>query len=128
MVEYTSFSIINVIADSGDTAIGSADYVADAAMVLASCATGDNYCTKALSDLEGKNQAAADTLKALMKSETWSAVAGTVKEAAQGNQLALEATGGMLAGLFLPGKKLPDGVAGAGKFAIFQKIVMGFMK
>ncbi|WP_257210083.1 colicin D domain-containing protein, partial [Yersinia bercovieri] len=55
-----------------------------------------------------KNQAAADTLKALMKSETWSAVAGQVKEAAQGNQLALEATGGMLAGLFLPGKKLPD--------------------
>ncbi|MBN3145684.1 hemagglutinin repeat-containing protein [Pectobacterium brasiliense] len=114
-------SIINAIADSGDTALGSADYVADAAMALASCATGDNYCTKALSDLEGKNQAAADTLKALMKSETWSAVAGTVKEAAQGNQLALEATGGMLAGLFLPGKKLPDGVAGAGQFAILQK-------
>ncbi|WP_323644867.1 VENN motif pre-toxin domain-containing protein, partial [Pectobacterium versatile] len=114
-------SIINAIADSGDTALGSADYVADAAMALASCATGDNYCTKALSDLEGKNQAAADTLKALMKSETWSAVAGTVKEAAQGNQLALEATGGMLAGLFLPGKKLPDGVAGAGKFAVLQK-------
>ncbi|PHZ25767.1 hypothetical protein CS533_19860, partial [Yersinia bercovieri] len=55
-----------------------------------------------------KNQAAADTLKALMKSETWSAVAGQVKEAAQGNQLALEATGGMLAGMFLPGKKIPD--------------------
>ncbi|MEQ9917257.1 VENN motif pre-toxin domain-containing protein [Pectobacterium aroidearum] len=108
-------SIINAIADSGDTALGSADYVADAAMALASCATGDNYCTKALSDLEGKNQAAADTLKALMKSETWSAVAGTVKEAAQGNQLALEATGGMLAGLFLPGKKVPELSAVLGK-------------
>nr|WP_244874684.1 hypothetical protein [Erwinia rhapontici] len=70
-------SIINVIADSGDAALGSADYAADAAMALASCAAGDSYCTKAMSDLAGKNQAA------------------------------LEATGGMLAGIMLPGKKVP---------------------
>lgn len=101
-------SIINATADTGDAILGGADYGADAAMALTSCAMGDSYCTQALNDLAGKNQAAADTLKALMKSETWSAVAGQVKEAAQGNQLALEATGGMLAGLFLPGKKLPD--------------------
>ncbi|BCQ36936.1 hypothetical protein ERHA54_45470 [Erwinia rhapontici] len=113
--------IINALADTGDAALGSADYAADAAMALASCAAGDSYCTKAMSDLEGKNQAAADTLKALMKSETWEAVAGQVKEAAQGNQLALEATGGMLAGLFLPGKKLPDGVASTGKIPALQK-------
>ena len=43
--------IINVIADTGDSAIGSADYVADAAMAMAmamamaSCAAGDSYCT-----------------------------------------------------------------------------------
>ncbi|OWF69242.1 adhesin [Yersinia frederiksenii] len=101
-------SIINATADTGDAILGGVDYGADAAMALTSCAMGDSYCTQALNDLAGKNQAAADTLKALMKSETWSAVAGQVKEAAQGNQLALEATGGMLAGLFLPGKKLPD--------------------
>ncbi|HAX4401351.1 TPA: hypothetical protein JZE73_004188, partial [Escherichia coli] len=71
--------IINVIADSGDTAIGSADYVGDAAMALASCATGESYCDKALSDLAGKNQAVADSVKALMQSETWSAVAENVK-------------------------------------------------
>ncbi|MDA5494140.1 hypothetical protein PGS50_12815 [Yersinia intermedia] len=100
-------SIIGAAADTGDAVLGGADYGADAAMALTSCAMGDSYCTKALSDLSGKNQAAADTLKALMKSETWEAVAGQVKEAAQGNQLALEATGGMLAGLFLPGKKVP---------------------
>lgn len=105
-------SIIGAAADSGDALLGGADYGADAAMALTSCAMGDSYCTQALNDLAGKNQAAADTLKALMKSETWSAVAGQVKEAAQGNQLALEATGGMLAGILLPGKKLPDGVAG----------------
>lgn len=40
-----------------------------------------------------------------MKSETWSAVADTVKQAAGGNQAALEATGGLLAGIILPGKK-----------------------
>ncbi|CNC14930.1 adhesin/hemagglutinin [Yersinia ruckeri] len=49
----------------------------------------------------------ADSVTALMKSETWEAVAGQVKEAAQGNQLALEATGGILASIILPGKKVP---------------------
>ncbi|BFI52241.1 hypothetical protein KD3_05090 [Yersinia pseudotuberculosis] len=100
-------SIIGVAADTGDALLGTADYGADTAMALTSCAMGDSYCTQALNDLASKNQAAADALKALMKSETWTAVAGQVKEAAQGNQLALEATGGMLAGLFLPGKKVP---------------------
>ncbi|MEI7348139.1 NucA/NucB deoxyribonuclease domain-containing protein [Dickeya chrysanthemi] len=103
----TANSIINAIADSGDSAIGSADYVADAAMALASCAAGDSYCNKALSDLSGKNQAVADSVSALMKSETWAAVADTIKQASGGNQAALEATGGMLAGILLPGKKAP---------------------
>jgi filamentous hemagglutinin len=62
-------------------------------MALASCAVGDSYCNKALSDLSGKNQAVADSVAALMKSETWSAVVDTVKQAAGGNQAALEATG-----------------------------------
>lgn len=100
-------AIINGLADTGDAALGSADYAADAAMALASCAAGDSYCSKAMSDLAGKNQAVADTVTALMKSETWSAVADTVKQAAGGNQAALEATGGLLAGIILPGKKLP---------------------
>ncbi|NPE71806.1 hemagglutination protein, partial [Dickeya dadantii] len=102
----TANSIINAIADSGDSAIGSADYVADAAMALASCAAGDSYCNKALSDLSGKNQAVADSVSALMKSETWSAVADTIKQASGGNQAALEATGGMLTGILLPGKNV----------------------
>ncbi|EBS4549246.1 hypothetical protein DQK32_25845 [Salmonella enterica subsp. enterica serovar Newport] len=100
--------IINALADTGDAALGSADYAADAAMALASCAVGDSYCSKAMSDLAGKNQAVADTVTALMQSETWSSVADTVKQAAGGNQAALEATGGLLAGIILPGKKLPN--------------------
>lgn len=99
--------IINALADTGDAALGSADYAADAAMALASCAVGDSYCSKAMGDLAGKNQAVADTVTALMQSETWSAVADTVKQAADGNQAALEATGGMLASIMLPGKKVP---------------------
>ncbi|HGG6663528.1 TPA: hypothetical protein ACJG8Q_003625 [Salmonella enterica subsp. diarizonae serovar 61:i:z] len=51
-------------------------------MALASCAVGDSYCSKAMSDLAGKNQTVADTVTALTQSETWSAVADTVKEAA----------------------------------------------
>ncbi|CNL96262.1 adhesin/hemagglutinin [Yersinia frederiksenii] len=101
-------SIIGAAGDTGDALLGGADYGADAAIALISCAMDDSYCTQALSDLSGKNQAAADTLKALMKGDTWSAVADTVKQAAGGNQTALEATGGMLAGLFLPGMKVPD--------------------
>nr|WP_254367288.1 VENN motif pre-toxin domain-containing protein [Pantoea ananatis] len=104
-------SALNAVADAGDSTVGAADYVMDAAMALTACATQSSYCDRALSDLDSKNQATADTLKALIKSETWSAVAETVKEASQGNQLALEATGGMLAGIILPGKKLPDFIA-----------------
>ncbi|RKR54241.1 filamentous hemagglutinin [Yokenella regensburgei] len=100
-------AIINGLADTGDAALGSADYAADAAMALASCAAGDSYCSKAMSDLAGKNQAVADTVTALMQGETWSAVADTVKQAAGGNQAALEATGGLLASIMLPGKKIP---------------------
>ncbi|MGA7509971.1 MAG: VENN motif pre-toxin domain-containing protein, partial [Erwinia billingiae] len=100
-------AIINGLADTGDAALGGADYAADAAMTLASCATGDSYCGTAMNDLAGKNQAVADSVKALMQSETWSAVADTIKQASEGNQAALEATGGMLAGIILPGKKIP---------------------
>ncbi len=99
--------IINALEDTGDAALGGADYAADAAMALAACAAGDSYCNKALSDLSGKNQAVADSVTALMKSETWSAVKDTLVQASEGNQAALEATGGLVAGIILPGKKVP---------------------
>lgn len=72
-------------------------------MALAACAAGDSYCSKAMSDMAGKNQVVADTVTALMKSETWSAIADTVKDASSGNQVALEAPGGLLACIILPG-------------------------
>ncbi|MFP1787623.1 colicin D domain-containing protein [Lonsdalea quercina] len=100
--------IINALSETGDSAIGSVDYVADAAMALASCTTGDGYCDRALNDLSGKNQAVADNVKALMKSDTWSAIADTLASAWDGNQAALEATGGIVASIILPGKKVPN--------------------
>ena len=103
-------AIINGLADTGDAALGGADYAADAAMALASCAAGDSYCSRAMSDLSGKNQAVADSITALMESDTWSVMADTIKQASEGNQLALETTGGMLAGIILPGKKIPGSV------------------
>ncbi|AIR62543.1 hypothetical protein LH23_18345 [Cedecea neteri] len=110
-------SVINAAADTGDTALATTDYGADAAMALTACAVRDNYCDKALSDLSGKNQAVADYITALMKSETWSAVAGTVVQAWNGNQAAVEATGGVLASILVPGKKLPDSIVVAGKLS-----------
>ncbi|CNF48592.1 adhesin/hemagglutinin [Yersinia rohdei] len=100
-------AIITALADTGDTALGGGDYALDYVMALASCATGDSYCTQALNDLAGKNQAAAETVKALIKSETWSAIAESAKKAYDGDQMALEATGGMIASILLPGKKSP---------------------
>ena len=55
-------AIINGLADTGDVALGSVDYATDAAMALASCAAGDPYCSKAMSNLAGKNQTVADTV------------------------------------------------------------------
>ena len=67
-------------------------------MALAACAAGDCYCSKAMSDLAGKNQVMADTVTALMKSETWSAIADTVKDASSGMLVGLEAGGGLVMG------------------------------
>ncbi|HHL2500679.1 TPA: VENN motif pre-toxin domain-containing protein [Yersinia enterocolitica] len=120
-------AIITALADTGDTALGGVDYALDYVMALASCATGDSYCTQALNDLAGKNQAAADTVKALIQSETWSAIAESAKKAYDGDQMALEATGGMLAGLFLPGKKMPHvpNAGAVGNMAeFFKKLVL----
>ena len=54
-------------------------------MALASCAVRDGYCDTALENLSGKNQTVADSVKALMKSETWSTIADTLAGAWDGN-------------------------------------------
>ncbi|KGD72577.1 hypothetical protein HA49_17915 [Tatumella morbirosei] len=46
-------AVINGLAYTGDAALGSVDYAADAAMALAFCTAGDSYCVTALNDLAG---------------------------------------------------------------------------
>ena len=104
----TTNAVINALADTGDIAIGSADYAADGAMALTACAIGDSYCNKALSDLEGKHQGVANTIKNLIKSETWAGIADMATKAWEGNQLAAETFGAMAASVLLPGKKIPN--------------------
>ncbi|MGM8792387.1 hemagglutinin repeat-containing protein [Enterobacter chuandaensis] len=108
----TTNAVINALADTGDIAIGSADYAADGAMALTACAIGDSYCDKALSDLEGKHQGVANTIKNLMKSETWSAIGEMATQAWEGNQLAAERFGALAASVLLPGKKIPNASSG----------------
>ena len=104
----TTNAIINALADTGDVALGSADYAADGAMALTACAIGDSYCNKALSDLDGKHQGVADTIRNLMKTETWSAIGEMANQALEGNQLAAENFGALAASVLLPGKKVPS--------------------
>lgn len=108
----TTNAVIGALADTGDVAIGSADYAADGAMALTACAIGDSYCDKALSDLEGKHQGVANTIKNLMKSETWSAIGEMANQALDGNQLAVEGMGALAALVLLPGKKIPSVTSG----------------
>ncbi|HFP4430715.1 TPA: hypothetical protein ACHGKB_004898 [Escherichia coli] len=48
----------------GDTAF-------DVIAALATCATGDNYCTQAQSDVAKKDAAAANVLNSIMNGDPW---------------------------------------------------------
>jgi hypothetical protein len=54
-------------------------------MALASCAAGDSYCTKAMSDLTGKNQAVANSVNALMNGDTWEGIKTLAQKANEGD-------------------------------------------
>ncbi|MDE9566053.1 hemagglutinin repeat-containing protein [Xenorhabdus bovienii] len=100
-------SVLGALNDAGDFALVGADYLFDGAAAITSCAIGDNYCQRALNDLEGKNQAVAGSVKSLMTGESWQAIKETAKKAGEGDQLASEKLGAAIAGVLLPGKKVP---------------------
>lgn len=97
-------------------AIAGGDYVLDGASAITACALGSNYCDKALSDLEGKHQGVADVAVSLINGDSWSAIQDLAKRAGEGDQLAAEQLGSMMAGVFIPGKKVPAPVTTTGKF------------
>ncbi|APC10554.1 MULTISPECIES: hypothetical protein [Providencia] len=71
-----------------------------------------SYCQKALDDLAGKHQGAADVAVSLVNGDSWNAIQDLAKRAGEGDQLAAEQLGSMMAGVFIPGKKVPAPVTG----------------
>ncbi|MEY0290695.1 hypothetical protein AB7303_19960 [Providencia rettgeri] len=98
--------------DAGDLAIAGGDYVLDGAAAVTTCATASNYCQKALNDLEGKHQGALDVATSLINGDSWNAIQDLAKRAGEGDQLAAEQLGAAMAGIFIPGKKVPTPATG----------------
>ncbi|EJD6509954.1 VENN motif pre-toxin domain-containing protein, partial [Providencia rettgeri] len=108
-------SVIGALEDAGDLAIAGGDYVLDGAAAVTACATASNYCQKALNDLEGKHQGALDVATSLINGDSWNAIQDLAKRAGEGDQLAAEQLGAAMAGIFIPGKKVPTPVVTTGK-------------
>ncbi|WP_323865986.1 hypothetical protein [Xenorhabdus cabanillasii] len=100
--------MLGALNDAGDFAIAGADYLFDGAAAITSCAIGDNYCQKALNDLEGKRQAIVGTVASLINGDSWNAIQKLAKKAGEGDQLASEKLGATIAGALIPGKKVPN--------------------
>ena len=98
--------VLNAVSDAGDVAMAGGDTILDAAMALASCATGDSYCSTAISDLSKKDQAAGNVLNSLVSGDAWNAIQTTAVKASQGNQVALENLAGILTGIVVPSSKV----------------------
>ncbi|ENN8378964.1 hemagglutinin repeat-containing protein, partial [Providencia rettgeri] len=105
-------SVIGALEDAGDLAIAGGDYVFDGAAAVTACATMSSYCQKALDDLAGKHRGAADVAVSLVNGDSWNAIQDLAKRAGEGDQLAAEQLGSMMAGVFIPGKKVPTPMTG----------------
>ncbi|MFA9499534.1 VENN motif pre-toxin domain-containing protein, partial [Mannheimia sp. E30BD] len=100
--------VIDVVEEGADSALFVGDTVFDTFALLTTCAVGDSYCNQAKIDLAGKNQAVSNTLNALMTGEYWEGIKAVAKQAYEGDQQALENFSGILTGLLLPTKVLPN--------------------
>ena len=101
--------LINFASETGDMAMLGGDTAFDLMAALATCATGDGYCSQAKSDLAKKDAAAASMLNAIMNGEAWEGIKSTAIKAANGDQRALENVAGILSGTLVPGKILLSG-------------------
>ena len=101
--------LINFAAETGDLAMFGGDAGYDLALALGTCATGNDYCSQAQSDLAKKDAAAAGMLSAIMNGDAWEGIASMVVKATQGDQRALENVAGILTGFLVPAKALPTG-------------------
>ncbi|MFZ7216113.1 VENN motif pre-toxin domain-containing protein, partial [[Pasteurella] aerogenes] len=111
--------LISVIEEGADSALFVSDSAFDAFAVLTTCAIGDSYCSQAKIDLASKNEAVSKALGSLMNGEYWSNVKATAQKAYSGDQQALENFSGMISGLLLPTKVLPNNP----KLSDFSKVL-----
>jgi filamentous hemagglutinin len=110
--------ILNVAGDIIDLVAGGADTVLDGILALGSCTMGASYCDTAIKDLQKANKTVGDALLSLSNGDTWESIKHTFEKANQGDQDALEDMTGILAGMLIPVKKVPNGagkVTNAGK-------------
>ncbi|WP_436859264.1 hemagglutinin repeat-containing protein [Citrobacter tructae] len=101
--------LVNLASETGDLAMLGGDTAFDLIAALATCATGDSYCSQAQSDIAKKDAAAAKVLNGIMNGDAWEGIKSTAIKAANGDQKALENVAGVLSGAFIPAKLLPSG-------------------
>lgn len=101
--------LVNLAAETGDLAMLGGDTAFDVIAALATCATGDSYCSQAQSDIAKKDAAAANVLNGIMNGDAWEGIKFTLIKAASGDQNALENIAGIISGVLMPAKVLPGG-------------------
>ncbi len=101
--------LVNLASETGDLAMLGGDTAFDLIAALATCATGDSYCSQAKSDIAKKDAAAAKVLDGIINGDAWEGIKSTAIKAANGDQKALENVAGVISGAFIPAKILPGG-------------------
>jgi len=101
--------LVNLASATGDLAMLGGDTAFDLIAALATCATGNSYCSQAKSDIAKKDAAAANVLNDIIKGDAWEGIKSTAVKAANGDQKALENVAEVLSGAFIPAKILPEG-------------------
>jgi filamentous hemagglutinin len=101
--------LVNLASESGDLAMLGGDTAFDVIAALATCATGDNYCTRAQSDVAKKDAAAANVLNNIMNGDAWEGIKSTFIKASNGDQKALENVAGVLSSALIPAKSMSGG-------------------
>ncbi|WP_421507592.1 VENN motif pre-toxin domain-containing protein [Erwinia rhapontici] len=101
--------LINFASETGDMAMLGGDTAFDLMAALATCATGDGYCSQAKSDLAKKDSAAASILNSIIGGDAWEGIKSSAIKAANDDQIALENVAGTLTSILVPAKTIFSG-------------------
>ncbi|GAA5107764.1 hypothetical protein GCM10023211_09220 [Orbus sasakiae] len=104
---------ITVAADGMNGTVAMVDTAGDLLAALVTCATGENYCTQAKSDLKETNDKIGVAFDAVVSGNTWEKLKQTINAAEHGDQKAQENISALLASLLVPAKAVyPGGKTG----------------